>query len=131
MPLVTNVLLITLGGALGALLRYTVSGLALRLFGTGFPWGTLCANLLGCFLIGLLWALSDRVAFHPRVHPFLFTGLLGAFTTFSTYGLESVNLLRDGEVLRGLANIAASNGLGLVAVVLGFGCARLLTGMHR
>lgn len=123
--------LIALGGALGALLRYAVSGLALRVLGPGFPWGTLAVNLLGCFLIGLFWALSDRVAFHPRVSPFLFTGLLGAFTTFSTYGLESINLLRDGEVLRGLTNIVASNGLGLVAVLLGFGSARLLTGLPR
>lgn len=92
----TKLLLIAAGGALGALLRYTVSGLALKMLGTGFPWGTFCANLLGCFFIGLFWALSDRVAFNPRVNPFLFIGLLGAFTTFSTYGLESINPLRNG-----------------------------------
>lgn len=120
--------LIALGGALGALLRYAISGLALRILGPGFPWGTLAANLLGCFLIGLFWSLSDRVTLPPRTGPFLFIGLLGAFTTFSTYGLESIHLLRDGEVLRGLTNIAASNVLGLAAVVLGFGCARLFTG---
>lgn len=122
----TKLLLIAGGGALGALLRYAVSGLTLRLLGPGFPWGTLCANLLGCFLIGLFWVLGERVAFHPHVNPFLFTGLIGAFTTFSTYSLESINLLRDGEVLRGLLNIAISNGLGLAAVLVGFACARLL-----
>jgi len=131
MPTVTKLLFIAAGGALGALLRYAVSGFALRILGTGFPWGTLCANLLGCFFIGLFWALSDRVAFHPRVSPFLFTGLLGAFTTFSTYGLESIGLLRDGEIVRGLINIVASNGLGLAAVVIGFGCARLLAGSYH
>lgn len=123
-----KLMLIAGGGALGALLRYGVSGVALRLLGAGFPWGTLCANLLGCFLIGLLWVLAERVAFHPHVNPFLFTGVLGAFTTFSTYSLESINLLQDGEVLRGVLNIAVSNGLGLVAVVAGFVCAQLLIG---
>jgi CrcB protein len=126
-----KLMLIAGGGALGALLRHAVSGVALRLIGTGFPWGTLCANLLGCFLIGLLWVLSERVAFHPGARPFLFTGLLGAFTTFSTYSLESINLLRDGEVLRGMLNIAASNGLGLAAVLAGFACAQLLVGLAR
>ena len=124
-------LAVAFGGALGALLRYAISGLALRLLGATFPWGTLFANLLGCFFIGLFWALSDRVAFPPRLHPFLFTGLLGAFTTFSTYSLESIHLLHDGEVWRGLANIGVSNGLGLLAVLLGFGCAHFLSSSPR
>lgn len=118
---------IALGGALGAVLRYAVSVFALRVLGPDFPWGTLLANLLGCFFIGLCWALANRIPFPPRLVPFLFTGVLGAFTTFSTYGLESILLLREGAMWRGLANIAASNGLGLLAVVLGFGCAYLLT----
>ena len=131
MPMFIKLMLIAGGGALGALLRYAVSGMALRLLGAGFPWGTLCANLLGCFLIGLLWVVAERAAFHPGVNPFLFTGLLGAFTTFSTYSLESINLLRDGEVLRGLLNIVVSNGLGLVAVLAGFVCAQWFIGLPR
>lgn len=131
MSLFGKLVLIAGGGALGALLRYAVSGLALRWLGAGFPWGTLCANLLGCFLIGLLWVLAERAALHPQANPFLFTGLLGAFTTFSTYSLESINLLRDGEVARGLLNIAMSNGLGLLAVLAGFACAQWLIGLSR
>lgn len=130
MPILTKLMLIASGGALGALLRYAVSGLALRLLGADFPWGTLCANLLGCFLIGLLWVLAERAP-HPQANLFLFTGLLGAFTTFSTYSLESIYLLRSGEVLRGLLNIAVSNGLGLVAVLAGFACAQWLIGGPR
>ncbi len=131
MPFLFKLGLIAGGGALGALLRYAVSGLALRLIGTGFPWGTLCANLLGCFLIGLLWVLADRAALSPEASLFLLTGLVGAFTTFSTYSLESINLLRDGEVLRGLLNIAVSNGLGLLAVLAGFACAQWLISASR
>lgn len=123
MPTAIKLTLIAGGGALGALLRYAVSGMALRLFGSAFPWGTLTANLVGCFLIGLFWVIADRAALDPRAIPFLFTGLLGAFTTFSTYSLESITLMREGEVLRGVLNVALSNGLGLAAVVAGFACA--------
>lgn len=126
-----KVLLVAAGGAFGAVLRYTVSGIAYRLIGTGFPWGTLSANLIGCFAIGFVWALSEHMAFDPRVSPFLLTGLIGSFTTFSTYGLESLNLLRDGEVMRGLANILISNVAGVALVLLGFICARFALGLHR
>jgi CrcB protein len=126
MPFWFKLVLVASGGALGALFRYAVSGLVLRLAGTGFPWGTLCANVVGCFLIGLLWVLAERAALSPEAGLFLLTGLLGAFTTFSTYSLESIILLRNGEVLRGLLNIAVSNGLGLVAVLAGFACAQWL-----
>lgn len=122
----TKLLYIAAGGAVGAVLRYAVSGLAHRVFGPTFPWGTLAVNVAGAFVLGLLWALSERVPFPPRVAPFLFVGVLGAFTTFSTYSLESVNLLRDGEVGLGLLNVVGSNVLGLAVVWLGFVCARLL-----
>lgn len=120
----TKLLLLAAGGAFGTLLRYLISGLAYRLLGETFPWGTLAVNLLGCFLIGLLWGLSERTPFPPNVSIFLFTGTLGAFTTFSTYGLESMNLLRDGEVMLALVNILGSNLAGLACVILGFMLAR-------
>ena len=126
-----KLLLIAMGGAVGALLRYAVSGVAYRLFGETFPWGTLAVNVLGSFLLGLLWALSERMLFSPRLTAFLFIGVLGAFTTFSTYSLESFNLLRDGEIRLGLTNIIASNVLGLVVVLLGFVCARYLFGLSK
>lgn len=122
----TKLLLIAAGGACGALLRYVLSGLTYRVLDETFPWGTLVVNVFGCLLIGVLWATSERVAFSPNASIFVFTGTLGAFTTFSTYGLESINLLRDGEIGLGLANIVASNLVGLAAVLIGFGVAHVL-----
>lgn len=119
-----KLLLIGAGGAAGALLRYALSGLAHRVLGETFPWGTLIVNIMGCFLIGLLWALAERVPLSAALHVFLFTGILGAFTTFSTYGLETFNLLRDGELMFGLINILASNLLGVASVIAGFFIAR-------
>lgn len=125
----TKLLLIAVGGAGGALLRYAISGLAYRLLGETFPWGTLAVNVAGCFLIGLLWGLTERAPLPPHANLFLFTGILGAFTTFSTYGLETFSLLRDGEVVLGLANILASNVIGLAGVFLGLVLARSLPGL--
>ncbi|MFQ5570714.1 MAG: fluoride efflux transporter CrcB [Rhodothermales bacterium] len=122
----TKLLLIAAGGAVGAVLRYVVSGLTYRLFDETFPWGTLAVNLLGSFVIGLVWAVLERVVLSPKLTTFLFIGVLGAFTTFSTYSLESFHLLRDGEVRLGLVNILASNVLGLALVYVGFVCARYL-----
>lgn len=119
-----KLLLIGVGGAIGALLRYALSGLAYRLLGETFPWGTLIVNVLGCFVIGILWAAAERTPLSPGMHVFVFTGTLGAFTTFSTYGLETFNLLRDGEVMSALGNVLASNLIGLGAVVAGFFIAR-------
>lgn len=114
-----KVLLIAAGGALGALLRYAVARGMLAVLGDAFPWGTLAANLLGCFLIGVLWAWSAEAAFSSEVRLFVFVGVLGAFTTFSTYGLESVALLENGAVGLGLAYVAASNAGGLLLVWAG------------
>ncbi len=127
----TRLLLIAAGGAVGAVLRYAVSGLAHRFFAADFPWGTLAVNVLGSLVIGLLWAASERAPLPPALTPFLFVGVLGAFTTFSTYSLESFNLLRDGEIRLGLLNIFGSNLLCLAAVFLGFVAARALIDLLR
>lgn len=127
----TKLLMIAAGGAVGAVLRYGVSGLAYRLGGPGFPWGTLAVNVLGSFVIGFLWALSERTPFPARWSPFVFVGLIGAFTTFSTYTLESFNLFRDGELRLGLLNLVGSNALGLLAVIAGFIVARYAFGPLR
>lgn len=126
--IVQKLLLIGAGGAAGALLRYALSGVAYRLLGETFPWGTLIVNVIGCFLIGLLWAVAERAPFPPGIHLLVFTGVLGAFTTFSTYGIETFDLLRDGQIVLGLANFLASNVIGLGAVILGFIIARALFG---
>lgn len=125
MTSLSPLLYVALGGALGAVLRYGLSGVAHHFLGEGFPWGTLAANLVGCFAIGVLWALAERGTFSPGTTAFVFTGLVGAFTTFSTYSLETVNLLRDGRVGLGLLNVLASTLCGVLLVLAGFACARL------
>jgi fluoride exporter len=117
----TEVVLVMLGGSIGALSRYTVSLLAARLFGARFPWGTLIVNLSGCFLIGLSFALAERSSswMGSSARPFFVTGYLGALTTFSTYALETTNFLRDGNLRGGFLNIGLNNAPGMALVLLG------------
>ncbi len=107
------------GGGIGSLLRYGVSG-AFSKSGSNFPLGTLLVNLSGSFLIGLLWGISEKAVFHPNWRMFLFTGILGGFTTFSAYGLETFNLLRENNLMPAMANILLNNILGIALVILGF-----------
>ena len=87
--------------------------------GTGFPWGTFAANMIGCFLIGMAFGLADRTQwFTPDARLFFMTGFLGALTTFSTYALESVNYLRNGSYIA-LTNFLANNIGGALLVVAG------------
>ncbi len=117
---------ILLGGGLGALSRYFISGWAYRLLGGRFPWGTLVVNLIGCFLIGALWELAQRAAITPAARMFVFMGALGGFTTFSTFGIETVNLLRDGEFATAALNVAVSNIAGIGLVIAGILAARAM-----
>jgi fluoride exporter len=111
-----KLLLVMLGGSLGASSRYGISLLAARIWGTGFPWGTLMVNLAGCFLIGWIFALADRVRLlTPEMRLFLITGYLGALTTFSSFALETVTAARAGVTWLPLANIL-SNNLGCLAL---------------
>lgn len=116
-----KVLFVMAGGSLGALSRYSVTLLAVRLFGTRFPWGTLMVNLSGCFLIGLSMALADRgfSVMNPSARLFFVTGYLGALTTFSTFGLETVNAVRGKTPRVAVANVLVNNGLGSALVFLG------------
>jgi fluoride exporter len=122
-----KILLVMAGGSLGALSRYGVSLLAAKLFGTRFPWGTLAVNLSGCFLIGLGFALAERGLgiMNPSIRLFFMTGFLGALTTFSTFGLETVNSLRAGTHLVTIANFLFNNIIGLALVFLGMLAGRL------
>ena len=124
----TRVLLVGVGGFAGSVLRYWLSGLAQDAARDSlFPWGTLAVNLLGCLAIGALVQLAEaRGAFSAETRLFLATGLLGGFTTFSAFGNETLNLLRDAE--RGLAagNVLANVILGLACVQLGRVAAQLV-----
>ncbi|MFC1591405.1 fluoride efflux transporter CrcB [Thermodesulfobacteriota bacterium] len=115
-----KLLAIALGGAIGALFRYGLSG-AVHAFLSGmYPWGTLAVNLIGSFLIGFLWHVSEEVILAPHLKMFVFVGILGGFTTFSTYMLETMHLLRDGETGLALGNLLLSNLLGIMLVFAGF-----------
>ncbi|MGK7394450.1 MAG: fluoride efflux transporter CrcB [Candidatus Cyclobacteriaceae bacterium M3_2C_046] len=118
---------VALGGALGSAGRYWISGLAFKLLGTQFPYGTLAVNLLGSFIIGLLWVFVEELApFSPGLRMLVFIGFLGGFTTFSSYALETLNLIREHEYIKALNNVIANNILGLLMVIAGFFLARWL-----
>jgi len=95
-----------LGGFIGSACRYWVSMASYRVFGQDFPYGTLIVNVLGSFLIGFLMTLFDeRFVINPNVRIFLTIGILGGFTTFSTFSYETISLLREASYLMGVANI--------------------------
>lgn len=119
------------GGALGALARFSLSRWAQARTGGLLPWGTLIVNLTGCFGIGLLFGLFESIMVSPTIRAFLLIGFLGAFTTFSTYSIETLNLLRDGEVRFALFNVLLNNGLGLALTVAGWWTARVLVRVLR
>jgi fluoride exporter len=119
-----KLLLVMVGGSLGAASRYGISLLAAKLWGTRFPWGTLTVNLAGCFLIGLLFGLSDRVRLlTPEMRLLLITGFLGAMTTFSTFSMETVSAGRAGLMMQPVVNILVNNlgGLALTGIGLWIG----------
>lgn len=115
-----NFLAIALGAAIGANVRYALGLWAAAQFGTAWPYGTFLINVLGCFAIGaLLTYTAARQPLNEALRLLLVTGLLGGFTTFSTFGYESYTLLTTGNWLGASVYIAASVGGGLLAVVLG------------
>ncbi len=115
-----KLILLAAGGAIGTIGRYAVSGIAQKHLGASFPYGTLAVNLTGSLLIGLLWGLFDFYNLSSGARIFLFIGILGSFTTFSTFMLESLNSFRDGEIVSAVVNILANNVLGLIFVFFGF-----------
>lgn len=122
-----QLLWVGLGGFLGSVARFVVAGFFNRLSPIlAFPVGTLAVNLLGCFLIGLLHGLAEsRNILGTDTRIFLFIGVLGGFTTYSTFGFESLALLRDGEFFRTSANILLHVIAGLAAVWIGDTLGRL------
>jgi len=123
----TPFLYISAGAILGANLRFLVGVWASQQFGSGFPYGTLIVNVAGCFIIGLFYGLGEtRITITPELRLFVAIGFLGAFTTFSSFGNETINLIRSGDLWLALINVAGNNLLGLVAVFGGVTLARLL-----
>jgi CrcB protein len=123
----TQALAIAAGGAIGALLRYWASTGVHAWLGRGFPYGTLFVNVLGSLLMGFLYVwLMDRMVAGPAVRAFLLIGVLGAFTTFSTFSVETLNLIESGQPLKALLNVVASVLLCVAAAGLGVLAARQL-----
>jgi len=131
-----RLLLLAVGGALGTLARYGFNGLISGHQAKHYPWavafplGTLVVNVTGCFVIGFLAAISGpamgRAWIKPEWRDFLMVGFCGGYTTFSSYGLQTLNLARDGEWLHVAVNVLGSNILGLLGVYLGWVAGRFL-----
>ena len=121
-------LAVAAGGAVGAMARHGVSRTAMHLLGPNFPWGTLAANIMGSFAMGLIivW-LSSREPASPALRAFLTVGLLGAFTTFSTFSLDVVTLYRDRTVMIAGAYLLASVILSVCALLAGLAVGRQFT----
>ena len=124
-----RILLVGLAGLLGTLGRYWLSGAVARRYGEAFPFGTLAVNLVGCFAAGLLFHfMQERQALSETARAAVFVGLLGGFTTFSAYGLQTFALLREGRLGLAALNVVASNLLGLLLVFAGYAAAKLVRG---
>lgn len=116
-----KITLIALAGAVGALLRYGVSGMTHRFAGEGFPYGTLAVNAIGCFAAGVLTGatLGGATAMREEVRVALFVGLLGGFTTYSTFAKETLAFVDDGDWTRAGVNVLLTNAVCLIGVWIG------------
>ena len=117
----TNILLVGLGGFIGSILRYLLSGYVQQSTKSmDFPFGTLAVNVIGCFVIGFLAQLAEgRGMFTSETRVFVFIGILGGFTTFSAFGNETFNLARASQMINAFTNVGANVVIGLFAVWLG------------
>ena len=120
---------VALGGAIGASLRYFSGGIALRLLGSGFPYGTMFVNILGSFLMGFaaFYMLERMDGSFGRYAPFLMTGVLGGFTTFSAFSLDAVFLIERSRYGAAAIYMGGSVALAMLALVAGIALARSLT----
>ncbi len=123
----TQLFAIAAGGSIGAVMRYLVSTGVHSWFGKGFPYGTLVVNVLGSLAMGLLYELFlQRMSVSPEIRAVLLVGFLGAFTTFSTFSIETINLIEQGDLLKAMLNILASVVLCVLAAWCGLQVVRQL-----
>lgn len=123
----TQAILVTIGGAVGSLLRYYVGLWALRAIGPNFPWGTLAVNVIGCFVIGVFAEMiARRFGDSVELRLLLITGFLGGFTTFSAFSLDAIILYERGQATVAIVYVLASVVASLAAVVAGLSVVRAL-----
>jgi fluoride exporter len=129
MVLMKNLILVGLGGCLGSVARYVAGGWILHHTAQErFPYSTFVVNVVGCLVAGVLAGLAEKFdLFSPEARLLLFTGVLGGFTTFSAFGLETMFLLRRGELAIAAAYVAGSVALGIAAVWVGMKCVSVLS----
>jgi len=121
------ILLVGVAGFLGAISRYLVGGWVYRLLPGTFPFGTLAVNVIGSMLLGAVFQLgTERAVLSPEMRIAIGTGFLGAFTTFSSFSLETTNLLKEGSLLLATLNVGGNLLLCLGAVMLGMALVRIL-----
>ncbi|HEX3723176.1 MAG TPA: fluoride efflux transporter CrcB [Nitrolancea sp.] len=124
-----NTLLVAIGGAIGAAGRYLIGGWVQSLAGTGFPAGTFFVNVTGSLIIGVILGLVERGALSSQARLLLAVGLMGGYTTFSSFSYDNLGLLQSGETGRFLLNIAGQLVIGLFAAYLGVVMARTIGGL--
>jgi CrcB protein len=117
---------VAIGGAIGAILRFLLSRFIGSTFSTVFPLGTFVVNISGSFLIGFFYSIFDKIIATFEIRAFLLIGIIGAFTTFSTFVLETFNLLRQSEIKYAVLNFVLSNFLGLLFVFIGFTLTKII-----
>jgi CrcB protein len=119
-------LLIGTGSFIGGVLRYSISQFIQTKILSTFPFGTLGVNIIGCFVIGLVFALSERTNMSPEMRLFLATGICGGFTTFSAFSNETFSLMRDGQLFYASAYITSSVLFGVFATFIGYSVLKLI-----
>lgn len=119
-----HILAVALGGAVGAVGRYAVSYAVSQHAPSAFPWGTLTVNLIGSLILGFLTGLVAESLVSPRARAFVGVGFLGSFTTFSTFAMETLTLIRQGEWIRAVGNLTVTNLVGIAAAAAGLLAAR-------
>ena len=124
----TKLFIIGIGGFIGSVSRYVLNGVVRNILGKPyFPFGTLAVNIIGCLLIGFLGGFSEnRQVFSPEIRLFIFIGLLGGFTTFSTFGYEVFNSLKGGHMMFFFLNIVLHLILGIAAVWFGYSLSKMI-----
>ncbi len=126
-----TVLFLILGGAVGTLSRYFLALTVNKCFPVLFPVGTLVVNSIGCFAIGILWGMGGHTVFSVNMRAFLFVGILGGFTTMSTFSIETMNLFHYNEFKLGILNIFATNIICLLLTAAGFFISKAFIGSYK